>query len=115
MEDNDFSWLELPEAPKDNSYMEKVRYALENTEFRFKRYLTLEDNLLQITDNTEYPSTLLSLTGKDFTADNLKLQSQKYLLILYKYKLDVPLHDEVGCEKIITLHERLFKILKQIQ
>ena len=29
----DFSWLELPELPKDNSYLEVFKYVLTNTEF----------------------------------------------------------------------------------
>lgn len=43
-QEEDFGWLDLPELPEGDSYEDKVRYALLNTEFE----LRLEDNRFYI-------------------------------------------------------------------
>jgi len=110
--EDDFDWVDLPESPKDNSYAEKVRYALENTEFKLVYYTLFEGDLVQIKVRGDNPSTLLSGMLKDFTPEYVKKQSDRNILVLYKHKIDSRYPEEL--EDLLTLHMDLAQILKQI-
>jgi hypothetical protein len=112
-QEEDFSWVNLPETPRDDSYAERVRYALENTEFKFVyQPLSNGGTAVMITDTTENPSILLTRPEEEFTRKDVLNQSQYILSVLHKQRVDTHFISEL--ENIINIHKRLYNILKQV-
>ena len=98
--EDDFDWVEIPEVPKMHSYVDKVRYALLNTEFQLKCSDVCQIWLNHPTDK-EMSGVMVSERGPYF----------KHEIILSDVKNTVDNHK---LEWYHPYYVKLYNILKQI-